>query len=411
MRTTSLSHTVLGTTVPARLGLSRAALSVLVLALMLGCAAQPASIDAERTDGGAPLDAALAPDAGSDAGPPAPGLAPAGTVPGATTALDGAQPIAIAPGIAIVLELVVYPDEHVGFFLRFEPTAARVVMHVDRWDGEDVTELGLTDAGPGLRTLAVLEPSARNGGARTHWVRIEAGVPLDATLEVVRTPFQDAPRCTQDCELLLQLPLPIDLAIDGYAWTPSTIMRYWFGRRDLVMLIRHATRAMADRGHAPVLIGDLSQWDGLTPGSDTGSLRHASHQRGKDVDITLYGTDGEAPWRSYCTTTDGGSGRECVAGTIRNYDGARNAALYAGFLQSGRVTMSFLDQELIGPTALGAEQAAGEGAVDPALVPLYADGQHLQHWPNHDNHIHVRVSEEPYAGGGAALAPPAFEPP
>ncbi len=383
--------------------------------LLVACGPSLPSMDGSAPDASEPPDAAPPLlDAGADArvpdpdaGDPEPGLAPPGTVPDATPAADGAQPVSIAPGAPAILELAVGVDEHVGFFLRFAPDTADVVMHVDRWDGEDVSELGLTDAGRGIRALAVLEQET----ARTHWVRLEAASPLDATLEVVRTPFRDAPRCEDDCERLLQLPLPVDSSAEGYAWTPSTVMRYWFGRRDLLQMIRHATRAVADLGHGPVLVGDLSQWDGLTPGTDTGSLRHASHQRGKDVDITLYGSDGEAPWRSYCDPVDSGDGRECTPGSASGYDGRANATLYAGFLTSGRVTMSFLDAELIPLTITGAEAAAAAGEVDPSLVPLYGDGTHLQHWPNHDNHLHVRVSEEPYAGGGTRLAPPVFEPP
>jgi hypothetical protein len=36
---------------------------------------------------------------------------------------------------------------------------------------------------------------------------------------------------------------------------------------------------------------------------------------------------------------------------------------------------------------------------------LRPDGVHLQHWPNHDNHLHVRVAES------AMFAAEAFEAP
>ena len=52
----------------------------------------------------------------------------------------------------------------------------------------------------------------------------------------------------------------------------------------------------------------------------------------------------------------------------------------------------------------------GLGLLPAGVLPLYSDGRHLQHWPNHDNHIHVRVSEDPY--GAAALSLPfTFEAP
>jgi hypothetical protein len=203
----------------------------------------------------------------------------------------------------------------------------------------------------------------------------------------------------------MQLPLPIDPSVDGYATAVSTVFRYQFGRRDLVMLVRHAGQRVASRGIAPFIPEDLSQWDGQTPGVDVGAPRHASHKRGRDVDVSVYGTDGQAPWRSYCSVDSTSSGRECIPGTVVGYDGALTAQMYGGFLQSGRVTMSFLDEQLIDPTIEGAIAAAAADALEPALVPLYSDGVHLQHWPNHDNHLHVRVSED------AMFAEESFEAP
>ena len=130
------------------------------------------------------------------------------------------------------------------------------------------------------------------------------------------------------------------------------------------------------------------------------------------MDITLYGLDGLNKWRSYCTTQTGDSGRECIAGTEMNFDGMENARMYGAFLASGRVTMSFLDGELIPTVVAAAPQVAAAGAMDTALVPLFSDGVHLQHWPNHDNHIHVRVSEAEYTTSGTRTLPVVvFEPP
>jgi hypothetical protein len=170
------------------------------------------------------------------------------------------------------------------------------------------------------------------------------------------------------------------------------------------MFIRAAGRHVNAAGLQPFLVQDVSQWDGATPGTDVGALRHASHQRGKDVDLSIYGEDGEAPFRSYCTTQNDGDGRECLPGTVVGYDGHASAIMFASFFATGRVTHGFLDQELITPSIAGAEQAALAGELDGTLLPLYSDGLHLQHWPNHDNHIHVRVSEdaartsEPFVG-------------
>jgi hypothetical protein len=310
---------------------------------------------------------------------PGEGLAPEGVVPGEQLAQDGVNPV----GGESVFRVETLPRQHVAFDLRFTGGTG-VTLAVDRWDGQAPARIGITDAGPGLRVLAVLD----QGEPRTFWVRVAGTNLAGAQLTVTRTAFEDRSTCSTDCARLLQLPLPNDPAVDGYSLA-GAIFRYQFGRRDLLMFIRYAGRSRIESGMAPYLVGDVSQWDGETPGTDTGNLRHASHDRGKDVDISLYGTDGKAPWRSYCTTMNDGSGRECVAGTRKDFDGAANRSLMDAYAKSGRVTYFFLDAELIKVVTPGFKQ--------------------LQHWPNHDNHVHVRVSEA--ADGPLPAAPFFFQAP
>jgi hypothetical protein len=187
------------------------------------------------------------------------------------------------------------------------------------------------------------------------------------------------------------------------------VFRYQFGRRDLVMLTRHLGRTLAARSYAPFVPEDFSQWNGETPGADVGALRHASHQRGKDVDLSLYGLDGQAPWRSYCNAVTSSEGRECVAGSIRNFDGFVNALLLGGYFASGRATMMFLDRELIPATRTGAATAITRGLLPSGVSTSFTNGVALQHWPNHDNHVHIRMSEAAY--GSSALTYEPFEEP
>lgn len=330
------------------------------------------------------------------------GIAPAGAVPGELA--GGAEnPVDLGVDATATFRVETDAGEHVAFRLNFDPAIRGVQLRVFRWDGTAAVELGVTDAGPGLRVLAVVD----QGGPRTFWVRAEStSAALQGSLVVTRTPFVDGLHCAGDCDRLLQLPLPNEPA-DGYL-IDEAVFRYQFGRRDLLVAIREAGRRMAVAGLSPFRPEDLSQWDGATPGTDTGSLRHASHQRGKDVDISLYATDGTAPWRSYCTAVRGADGRECVAGTLdEDFDAYVNAQLFGVFFETGRVTMSFLDRELIGAVRPAAGLAVEDGVVLAELLELYSDGSHLQHWPNHDNHIHVRVSEAE-AGVSPVVA---FEPP
>lgn len=373
--------------------------------------------DAPPRDGGVGDSAVAVSDAptsmGSDASTPdggttPTGIAPEGTIPGELPATGTSVPVSATPSAPMVVRIEALPNEHVTFFLAFEGTSG-VELEVLRWDGAEPVALGLTDAGPELRTLAAFDPS----GPRTFWARVTTSDPsFDGTLTITRVPFEDAATCEDDCAHLLQLPLPNEVATDGYRHTSSTVFRYQYGRRDLVMFLRHAGRTMVGLGHSSFVPEDLSQWNGETPGTDVGAPRHASHQRGKDVDVSLYGADGTSTWRSYCDAVATGDGRECAAGTEHDLDGVANAIFFGDFLATGRVTMSFLDQELHPTFFAGADTAAAMGTLEPSLVPLFSDGVHVQHWPNHDNHIHIRVSEVDGASTFFLdLEPAAFEPP
>ncbi len=375
------------------------AMRILAFALGLGIALcgcggtdAPPSVDAAATGDAGPAADGGARDAGAtDAASTPVGTAPAGAVPDEQPATSGEVALSVPSEGERVVRIEAMPDEHITFFATFAPADASVVMDVLRWDGASAASLATTDAGRGLRTLAVFDPS----GPRTFWARVRSmeASALDVTLTITRVPFEDAASCGADCDHLLQLPLTIDARVDGYVHTSGTVFRYQYGRRDMVMFVRHAGHTMAAAGLAPFAPEDLSQWDGMTPGTDVGAPRHASHQRGKDGDFSLYGTDGQATWRSFCTTQTTADGRECVPGTESGLDGLATARMIGDFFATGRVTMCFLDQELIPVVIAGAHDAVGLGVMDASIEPLFSDGTHLQHWPNHDNHVHIRVSE------------------
>jgi hypothetical protein len=341
-----------------------------------------------------------------------PGVAPRPGIAGERAGMDGPNAISASSSAPALIRIEAAPDEHITFFLTFDSAIRDVQLEVLRWNGTEAVSLGVTDGGAGLRTLAAFDGE----GTRTFWARITTGrASFTGSLAITRTPFEDGPSCFEDCARLLQMPLPNDTRIDGYATRTSTVFRYQYGRRDLLMYVRHAAQRVASRGMAPIIPEDFSQWNGETPGNDVGSPRHSSHQRGKDVDIALHGLDGMHEWRSYCTARSASGGRECTPGTIRNYDGAANAIWFGDIFESGRVTMCFLDRELIPTTVRGAEEANRLGEVSGSVLPLFDDGTHLQHWPNHDNHIHVRVSESasigPLVWTGRAPEEEAFEAP
>ena len=355
----------------------------------------PASDDAGLADTGSVVDSVATDTPAVDA-PAAPSL------PGEKPSVDGAQTITIPAKGEAILRVETKPTEHVQFMLTFDPPSQPVILRVDRWDGM-AHEIGVTDGGGGLRTLAVFD------GVKpaTYWVRITSTAAFTGKLTITRTPFADGLKCPSDCAHLLQLPLPNDPAVDGYTNDSGTVFRYQFGRRDMLMLLRNAAHRMIAFGKAPFYPYDLSQWNGETPGVDVGAPRHASHQRGKDVDVSLFGADGKSMWRSFCTTMTSADGRECVNGSAKGLDARSTARELGGFFEGDIVTMMFLDRELIELVNPAAAALAKEGAIESRLVPLYGDASHLQHWPNHDNHVHVRISE----GAKSVIGIPPVEPP
>src|SRR5262249_1988273 len=201
------------------------------------------------------------PPAGPDAPPPPsgdPGIAPPSVLAGEIALADGANGIQLTGGGISVYRVDVEPDQHAAVSLWFADTAG-VTLTAERWDGHTALTLAATNAGAGKRFLTVLDP----GGRRTYWFRAYSPVDLAATLHLERTPFADGARCTSDCARLLQMPLPNDPRVDGYDTDGGTIFRYWFGRRDLVMFVRHAARERAVAGKSPFFPYDFSQWDGM----------------------------------------------------------------------------------------------------------------------------------------------------
>ena len=365
-------------------GVRRSWLAVPVLALAMAGAAcgggdGAVALDAPRSDG--PTDASLD-------GLGGPGIAPPATHPGEVVVPDGDR--AVHLGLTpLVIRVDAAADDHVGFVLSFVGPGAGIELDLQRWDGAAAQRLVTTDVGAGVRALAALDPS----GPRTFWFILHGPGPIDATLSITRTTFVDADTCAADCGHLLQLPVAIDPAVDGYVHEPTTLFPYQFGRRDLIMMVRAAGRRMATAGRGPLVPRDLSQRDGQTPGTDVGAPRHASHQRGRDVDLSIYGIDDQAAWRAFCATQPAAAGLECVPGTLRNFGARATVHLYAGFLATGRTVAGFLDAELIDAMVAAAPAAAQDGLIAAALVPLLDDGVHLQHAANQYHHLHIRVSE------------------
>ncbi|MDA0139620.1 penicillin-insensitive murein endopeptidase, partial [Solirubrobacter deserti] len=140
-------------------------------------------------------------------------------------------------------------------------------------------------------------------------------------------------------------------------WDPvrkTTPNRWWrrYGTDELVRLLLRVTRAFARaHPHAPrLLIGDLSRPRGGDFGRAYGPLGHVSHQNGLDADV-------------YYPRKDG---RERAPLTAAQVDRRLAQDLVDRFIRAGVPTL------LVGPS-------------------LKLRGRGVQPWPNHDNHVHIRL--------------------
>ncbi len=290
----------------------------------------------------------------------------------------------------VVFRVDLEPRTHASFKLLFSPQSD-VVMAIERWDGDTVSpfSMGETDGGSGLRVLAVLPRST----ATTYWVSILSPAGLsNASLSMSTEIFTDAASCDDDCRRLLQLPLPDDASLDGYYSGATSVFRNQFGRRDLLMALRHAGRVVASSGYQPFQVEDLSYGDGDHPPG------HGSHRRGEDVDIELYSDDGVNVWRNhsyFCTSRN----KRCVTGTVRNFDARATALMLGGFYESGRVTLIFLDKALIKEVRKHVDDLVGDGLLSRRAANRIK-GSTLQHWANHENHAHLRFRDSSHAVWG-----------
>ena len=330
------------------------------------------------------------------------------------SAEEGELPIVVPAGGMTSVSFKSDPQQHVGLVLLFDEPDAPITMSVSRTESGSEKLLGADKSGLGRRMLSVFDP----GDPREYLVDISTtGARVSCVLSIIRTNFADASTCNSDCGRLLQLPLPSNQLIDGYRPTTNTLFRYQFGRRDLIMFVRHVAHTMRQAGYGLVIPLDLSQWDGDTPGMDVGKPRHHSHKRGRDVDLSLFDNSATARLRAYCDTmpspekglepspgeyiysrkvrSDASSSGQlvCRSGRVHDFNAYAIAQMLGLFFETRAVTLSFLDHELLLLVKEAAQLTLRDGLITPKIAALFADGIHLQHWPNHIDHIHIRVRE------------------
>jgi hypothetical protein len=264
-------------------------------------------------------------------------------------------------------------------------------MELLAWDGAEPTSLAVTNAPAGLRFLAGFDPF----GARTFWVRARGGA-SPGELTVTRTPIEDGPECLVSCDLLLQLPIPIDPARQGFARRGHDLVySEQFGRKELLMAIFHAGHRIVESGIAdPFTLGDLSRWDGEV------WSEHETHEGGFHADLSLYDASGEAVWAILCDPDPAYSERQCIPGTVSNFGAEPMALLIAALFESGlfegRAEAGIImDQAYHAAVEAGADDLLAAGDITPDIRAMFEPATGLvYHAQPHHHHIHVRVDFE-----------------
>jgi penicillin-insensitive murein endopeptidase len=182
---------------------------------------------------------------------------------------------------------------------------------------------------------------------------------------------------------------------NGVRLIESETVRYLPGRphhhgtEELVGLVRRAAASVA-RSHpgSRLTVGDLSDHDGGPIG------HHASHQSGRDVDLSFYVSDERGrPRLADDYLSFNGRGRPIAGGALR-FDVARNWALVSALLEDPSVQVEhvFVSNPL---RALLIAHARASGARPMTLVRA----QLVLHQPvgalPHSNHFHVRIACPP----------------
>ena len=187
---------------------------------------------------------------------------------------------------------------------------------------------------------------------------------------------------------------------DGYY--RSSPQKYSYLRADLTMLIRYAACEVAARypNTAPLALGDLSQADGLTPGTDINNPRHpTTTHTGNDADVSYYQTDGANNYQIICgdgsdnnnngVTGQYNDGYFCT--TQQNIvDWERELWWFSRMAESPLVRVTGVDETLADGFAAGADALYAAGDISaPNRDRMKALGYgNAGGWAFHHHHSH-----------------------
>jgi hypothetical protein len=196
-------------------------------------------------------------------------------------------------------------------------------------------------------------------------------------------------------------PTSAQAQADGYYLASPA--QYSYLRRDLTMLLQYAACEVAARfpGTTPLGLSDLSQQDGLTPGSDVGSPRHpTTTHRGNDIDVAYYQTDNQNDPQIICgdgsdNNNNGqpgtyNDGYFCTTET-NIVDWPRELWWFAKLADSPLVRVFGIDQTLADDFEMGLMdlEARGEITADAAQRALILGYGAAGGWQFHHHHSHM----------------------
>ena len=198
---------------------------------------------------------------------------------------------------------------------------------------------------------------------------------------------------------LYQVPIPDpDDPYSGGLYDFATVGSYFWARRELIELIRSATRATAEAfpGTETLYLVDACQEDGLTPGHDIGALRHCRtcHDQGGNADIAYYQSGTDNWTRTVCGPAGSNvtpDGTQCTAAAASQHivDVDRQVFFMARIFDSPRARAIGVDPVIATVLQGRATEMLAEGTIS-------AEGHagiqsRLGLWPTHHDHIHVSL--------------------
>ncbi|CAN5696779.1 hypothetical protein BH11MYX2_BH11MYX2_37100 [soil metagenome] len=207
----------------------------------------------------------------------------------------------------------------------------------------------------------------------------------------------------------------VEIPVRGYGYLDqrletelSSVSSTSYARRDLAMLVRYAAGKVArDTGSwqtgngGDLVLGDASESDGATPGTQLGRIRHPlhSHEGGFDIDIAYYqrGRPDNA-LRPVCRhhDPDGPDAYRCL-GPAKHLDAWRTAVLVGAFLESPRIRVIGMDARVADRVVPVLEVLCRSQLVPPAAcerrdrLAFEHHDMHKGWFISHHNHLHVSL--------------------